>query len=50
MANLLIIDVLSNRVSSNYNKMRKLICDIDNEWNIRKAYGNKQNYFLLTLF
>ena len=31
MANLLIIDVLSNRVTANYNKMRKLICSIHHE-------------------
>ena len=31
MANSLIIDVLSKRVGDNCNKMRKLICSIDNE-------------------
>ena len=50
MANLLIIDVLSNRVAANYNEMRKLICSIHNESNIRKAYANKLNYFCLNLF
>ena len=50
MANLLFIDVLSNRVTVNYNKMRKLIWSIDNEWDVRKTYANKQNYFFLTLF
>ena len=50
MVNLLIIDVVSNRVLANYNKMRKLICSIDNEWNIWKAYANKHNHFFLTFF
>ena len=30
-ANLQILDVLSNRVAANYNKMTKLTCSIDNE-------------------
>ena len=50
MANLLIIDVLSNHVAANYNEMRKLICSIHNESNILKAYADKLNYFCLNLF
>ena len=50
MANLLIIDVLSNRVAANYKEMRKLICSIHNESNIWKAYADKLNYFCLNLF
>ena len=41
---------LNEKRKSIKKNIKNILCSIDNEWNIQKAYANKENYFSLTLF